>query len=288
MQKEKAIIGLIIILAIAIIPLILAENFSSFNQMEKSTTFDTGISSGVASDNGAPYATCWTQGIASANISQVVKGTELYLWRVNGTQQQGFGTVYIVNATINGTLCAPLNSVALLAFNNTVNFTQITSNGADGSSTNVTFSSSFVANPGNSYAVIVNISKTVAQGYVRWSKDNSPLAGGGYRGGNSSSCNSLKAGKCSWGSPAGPFRFTLFGSNVSTNTCTSPASGNWAITCSDNCSFVTNQNVPGNISTSGTGILQVKANLTFTSIGQYIYQNSGCQINIDRSGKIGA
>ncbi len=70
------------------------------------------------------------------------------------------------------------------------------------------------------------------------------------------------------------------------DTCTAPGSGNWAVTCSDNCSWNTNQNVPGNVTMTGTGELVLSANLTFTGSGQYIFLNSGCNFTIESGGGI--
>lgn len=70
------------------------------------------------------------------------------------------------------------------------------------------------------------------------------------------------------------------------DTCTAPASGNWAVTASDNCNWNTNQNVPGNITTTGSGNLSLSANLTFTGSNQYIYLNPGVQLAILTGGAI--
>jgi hypothetical protein len=61
------------------------------------------------------------------------------------------------------------------------------------------------------------------------------------------------------------------------DTCTAPASGNWAITCSDNCTWSTNQVVPANITMTGSGFTRLLANWTFTGSSQYINIGSGCQ-----------
>ena len=67
------------------------------------------------------------------------------------------------------------------------------------------------------------------------------------------------------------------------NTCTPPA-GNWEITCSDACVWNTNQAVPWNITATGTGILTLNANFTFTGEKQYVFINPGCQLNINKNG----
>lgn len=72
--------------------------------------------------------------------------------------------------------------------------------------------------------------------------------------------------------------------NATLDTCTPPASGNWNLTCSDNCTFNTNVNIPANMTINGNGILTLKSNWTFTGTNQYIIINPICQININSGG----
>jgi len=55
------------------------------------------------------------------------------------------------------------------------------------------------------------------------------------------------------------------------DTCTPPATGNYAVTASDNCQWTENDNIPGNVTISGTGSLSLSANWTFTGNNQYIF-----------------
>jgi len=73
---------------------------------------------------------------------------------------------------------------------------------------------------------------------------------------------------------------------ISLDTCTAPGSGNWAITCSDNCSWSTDFNVPDNITITGTGILTWDANMSFTSPHWEIYKEDGCKFVINPGGSI--
>jgi hypothetical protein len=72
--------------------------------------------------------------------------------------------------------------------------------------------------------------------------------------------------------------------NYSANTCNIPASGNWVIDCSQSCVWTANGVIPANISTIGTGVLNLKANFTFTGTKQYVFINRGCNWTIDRGG----
>ncbi len=60
------------------------------------------------------------------------------------------------------------------------------------------------------------------------------------------------------------------------DTCTAPASGNWAVDCSDNCDWTTPQNVPGNVTMTGSGHLTLSDIFTFTGLKQYIIIGAGC------------
>ena len=81
--------------------------------------------------------------------------------------------------------------------------------------------------------------------------------------------------------------YANYTSIASPNTCTPPASGNWAITCSDNCTWNTNLVIPQNITITGTGTLTLNKNMTFSGSNKYIFMNRGCQLNINRGGGFG-
>ena len=73
---------------------------------------------------------------------------------------------------------------------------------------------------------------------------------------------------------------------IALNTCTAPDSGNWAITCSDNCVWDTNFIVPNNITITGSGTLTWNANMSFTSSHWEIYKEDGCKFVINPGGSI--
>ena len=70
------------------------------------------------------------------------------------------------------------------------------------------------------------------------------------------------------------------------DTCTAPGSGNWAITCSDNCAWITDFTVPDNITISGSGTLTWNANMSFTRAHWEIYKEDGCELVINPGGSI--
>jgi hypothetical protein len=70
------------------------------------------------------------------------------------------------------------------------------------------------------------------------------------------------------------------------DTCTPPASGNYAVNAVDNCHWVDNDEIPGNVSITGTGNLTLSANWTFTGANQYINIGSGCSLVITSGGSI--
>ena len=70
------------------------------------------------------------------------------------------------------------------------------------------------------------------------------------------------------------------------NTCTKPESGNWAITCSDNCVWDSDFTVPDNITITGSGTLTWNANMTFTKPHWEIYKEDGCEIVVNSGGSI--
>ena len=73
---------------------------------------------------------------------------------------------------------------------------------------------------------------------------------------------------------------------VTDNTCTAPGSGNWGITCSDDCIWNSDFNVPGNITMAGYGTLTLNANMTFASPHWEIYKEDGCKIVVNSGGSI--
>lgn len=71
------------------------------------------------------------------------------------------------------------------------------------------------------------------------------------------------------------------------DTCTPPASGNYAVDCSDNCVWDTNDEIPANVTMSGSGIVNLEAVWEFTGTNQYINVESGCEFAIHSGGSIG-
>ncbi|MCK4552602.1 cadherin repeat domain-containing protein [Candidatus Pacearchaeota archaeon] len=70
------------------------------------------------------------------------------------------------------------------------------------------------------------------------------------------------------------------------DTCTAPESGNWAITCSDNCAWDSDFTVPANITMTGSGTLTWNANMTLTSATWNIFKEDGCEMVINPGGSI--
>ena len=56
---------------------------------------------------------------------------------------------------------------------------------------------------------------------------------------------------------------TLTVQETPSDTCTAPASGDWNVNCSDNCTWDTDTIVPGNMTITDSGHLTLSANLTF-------------------------
>jgi len=79
---------------------------------------------------------------------------------------------------------------------------------------------------------------------------------------------------------------TIYGVTVSSNTCTKPESGNWPITCSDNCTWTEDFTVPDNITITGSGTLTWNANMSFTKEHWEIYKDDGCELVINPGGSI--
>ena len=70
------------------------------------------------------------------------------------------------------------------------------------------------------------------------------------------------------------------------DTCTPPDSGNYAVSCSDNCVWSTPDTIPGNITMTGSGTVTLSTEWTFTGSNQFIYINSGCTFKIESGGVI--
>ena len=73
---------------------------------------------------------------------------------------------------------------------------------------------------------------------------------------------------------------------IAADTCTPPGSGNWGIACSDNCIWDTDFSVSDNISITGSGILTLNANISFTKAHWEIYKEDGCKIVVNSGGSI--
>jgi hypothetical protein len=73
---------------------------------------------------------------------------------------------------------------------------------------------------------------------------------------------------------------------IEADTCTAPSSGNWAINCSNNCSWTEDFAVPDNITISGSGTLTWNANMTFAEPHWEIYKEDGCDFLINSGGSI--
>ena len=70
------------------------------------------------------------------------------------------------------------------------------------------------------------------------------------------------------------------------NSCGAPDSGLWTINCWDNCTWDSNQDVPGDVHINGTGgELNLNANLHFTGSDQIIWIDN-CTLNINPGGEI--
>jgi len=71
-----------------------------------------------------------------------------------------------------------------------------------------------------------------------------------------------------------------------TDTCTPPASGNYAVNAADNCQWLTNSDIPGNVTINGTGKTSLYGNWTFTGLGNSIAVFSGAEFAIFSGGRI--
>ena len=70
------------------------------------------------------------------------------------------------------------------------------------------------------------------------------------------------------------------------DTCTAPESGNWPITCSDNCVWDDDFTVPADIIITGSGTLNLNAKMDLTSANWEIYKEDGCTLAINSGGSI--
>ena len=68
------------------------------------------------------------------------------------------------------------------------------------------------------------------------------------------------------------------------NTCTPPTTGNWAITCSDNCSWFVGKSIPGNVTITGAGTLNLNSIWHFTTAKSRVTIAPTCRFNINRGG----
>jgi len=72
----------------------------------------------------------------------------------------------------------------------------------------------------------------------------------------------------------------------SIDSCTAPGTGNWTIEAGDNCTWTTNQSIPGNMTLDlggvcTSGLLTLNATFNFTSINQFIIiKNSSIELDI--------
>lgn len=71
---------------------------------------------------------------------------------------------------------------------------------------------------------------------------------------------------------------------VPTDTCIPYGIGTWNIDCSNNCVWNSTIDISGNISTFGSGVLNLESIFNFTSSSQYMFINSGCELIINSGG----
>ena len=71
------------------------------------------------------------------------------------------------------------------------------------------------------------------------------------------------------------------------DSCTPPASGNYEVDCSDNCQWDSADDIPGNISMSGSGINTLSAIWSFTGTDQFIDIHSSCTFDTITGGGFG-
>lgn len=217
------------------------ENYRGFVLASNGTTWisNTTINSGLIDEGGSQVP----------NVFQI--GDD---WYFLGGQQLGSwagyawdGTNWIVNTTINASV-ASHSYGASSGFYKDESYYLITSNSTGLWKGYVWDNGDWATN-----STITDGLTTIVAGYQRFSvfyKDVSWFLVSGANDGNF-------------------YGFNITG--VSADSCTPPGSGVWNIDCSDNCTWATNQIVPGNISISGAGMLNLNANFTYTGSDQYIF-----------------
>lgn len=103
--------------------------------------------------------------------------------------------------------------------------------------------------------------------------------------------NSQTALTAPWGTSSNQFGWTVAVYAVwdvaPPDTCTAPGSGDWNITCDDECVLADDQDVPENMILKGSGRIQLSAILSFTGSNQYIEITDGCSLEIISGGQIG-
>lgn len=92
---------------------------------------------------------------------------------------------------------------------------------------------------------------------------------------------------------AGSLTYTLYANwDISingtgeTDTCTPPETGNYEVDAADGCSWTANDDIPGNVTISGSGTVNLFANWTFTGSNQYINVMNGSTFAIHSGGSI--
>lgn len=67
--------------------------------------------------------------------------------------------------------------------------------------------------------------------------------------------------------------------------CIPPATGNFSVDCSDYCNWTSADEIPGNITMTGSGLVNLSSAWNFTSSNQRITINSGCTFAISSGGE---
>ena len=70
------------------------------------------------------------------------------------------------------------------------------------------------------------------------------------------------------------------------DTCTPPGSGDYSVTCSDECIWTSPATIAGNMLLKGTGEVRLNNLFTFSGSGRHIIIDSGCQLSINSGGGI--
>jgi hypothetical protein len=79
---------------------------------------------------------------------------------------------------------------------------------------------------------------------------------------------------------------TLFSANVTVDACVPPKYDDWILNCGYVCNWIRNITIPRNVTLQGSGVLLLNSTMNFTSSNQFIYQYSGCEFRIGKSGQI--